>query len=191
MKKLFTLVAAMFVVISINATNEVTLWEGIITSTGWSGQYVLSDGGTELKNANAKAGDEMLFYLNGDEGWSAKIVEGHWGAAYAVFNAENLNADGVASLTLTQAILDAAYTQQYWGGTFILNGDGNVTLTKVTLKPATADGIRNAKLSTNVLDKDALMYNLAGQRVSSSYKGVVIQNGNPFFDIYTTRPIIT
>lgn len=108
------------------------------------------------------------------------MSRGHWGAEYAVFNAENLNADGVASLTLTQAILDAAYTQQYWGGTFILNGDGNVTLTKVTLKPATADGIRNAKLSTNVLDKDALMYNLAGQRVSSSYKGVVIQNGNPF-----------
>lgn len=182
MKKLFTLVVAMFAVITITAADEVTLWEGTITSTGWSGQSVLSDGGTELKNANAKAGDEVLFYFSGDEGWSAKIVEGHWGPEYAASNAGSLNADGAASLPLTQEILDKAYTQQWWGGTFILNGDGNVTLTKVTLKPATTNGILNAKMSTSANDKDAPMYNLAGQRVSSSYKGVVIQNGRKFLN---------
>lgn len=181
MKKLFTLIAAVFAVLSIHAADEVTLWEGTITSTGWSGQSVLSDGGTELKNANAKVGDEVLFYLTGDEGWSCKIVEGHWGPEYATFNAENLNADGAASLTLTQEILDAAYTQQWWGGTFILNGDGNVTLTKVTLKPAdSTTGISNIKASPSTLDANAPMYNLAGMRVTSSYKGVVIQNGRKF-----------
>lgn len=142
MKRILTLIAAMFAVISINAADEVTLWEETITSTGWSGQSVLSDSGIELKNANAKAGDEVLFYLSGDEGWTAKIVEGHWGPEYATFNAESLNAEGAASLTLTQEILDKAYTQQWWGGTFILNGEGNVTLTKVTLKPKdTTNGI--------------------------------------------------
>lgn len=181
MKKVFTFIAALFAVLSIHAADEVTLWEGTITSTGWSGQSVLSDSGTELKNANAKVGDEVMFYLSGDEGWTAKIVEGHWGPEYATFNAESLNANGAASLTLTQEILDAAYKQQWWGGTFILNGDGNVTLTKVTLKPVdTTNGILNAKMSTSAIDKDAPMYNLAGQRVSSSYKGVVIQNGRKF-----------
>lgn len=178
MKKLFTLIATVLAVLSIHAANEVTLWEGTITSTGWSGQSVLSDSGTELKNANAKVGDEILFYISGDEGWSCKIVEGHWGPEYASFNAESLNADGTASLTLTQEILDAAYKQQWWGGTFILNGDGNVTLTKVTLKLAdTTNGISNIKASASTLDANAPMYNLAGMRVARSYKGVVIQNG--------------
>lgn len=183
MKKLLTIIAALLVTLSINAADEVTLWEGTITSTGWSGQSVLSDGGTELKNANAKVGDEVLFYLSGDEGWTAKIVEGHWGAEYATFTAESLNADGAASLTLTQEILDAAYTQQWWGGTFILNADGNVTLTKVTLKPSgSSTGISNITASKATLDNNTPMYNLAGQRVSTSYKGVVIQNGRKFIN---------
>lgn len=85
MKRILTLIAAMFAVISINADDEVTLWEGTITSTGWSGQSVLSDSGIELKNANAKAGDEVLFYLSGDEGWTAKIVEGALGTGICNF----------------------------------------------------------------------------------------------------------
>ena len=45
----------------------------------------------------------------------------------------NLNANGgKIKVTLTQAMLDAAFTQQWWGGTFVLNGD-NVKVTKITL----------------------------------------------------------
>lgn len=40
--------------------------------------------------------------------------------------------DGKFGLELTQEILDAALTQQYWGGAFLLNGD-NIKCTKVTL----------------------------------------------------------
>lgn len=47
-----------------------------------------------------------------------------------------------------------------------------------------ADGIITAINSVNVekgtLNSDAPMYNLAGQRVSKSYKGVVIQNGKKY-----------
>ena len=33
---------------------------------------------------------------------------------------------------------------------------------------------------TKKADKDAPIYNMAGQRVSKTYKGVVIQNGKKF-----------
>ena len=41
--------------------------------------------------------------------------------------------------------------------------------------PSTTTGIDD--VTTVVNDKDAPVYNLAGQRVSKDYKGVVIQNG--------------
>ncbi len=114
---------------------EVVLWEGEITETGWTNQpYVLSDGGAELKAAGAKAGQKLYFYMSGDPGWQCKIQEGHWGAEYALFKEADRNAEGACVLTITQEMLNAAYTQQGWGGTFLLNGDGNVKLTKITLK---------------------------------------------------------
>ena len=39
---------------------------------------------------------------------------------------------GKFGITLTQEMLDAAYVQQWWGGTFVLNGD-DVRCTKITL----------------------------------------------------------
>ena len=44
---------------------------------------------------------------------------------------------------------------------------------------AIATGIRNTDM-TKKADKDAPIYNMAGQRVSKTYKGVVIQNGKKF-----------
>ena len=38
-------------------------------------------------------------------------------------------------------------------------------------------------IKTNNADKNAPLYNLAGQRVSKDYKGVVIQNGKKFFNL--------
>ena len=40
---------------------------------------------------------------------------------------------GKYGLVLTQAMLDAAYTQQWWGGVFVLNGD-NIKCTKITIE---------------------------------------------------------
>lgn len=38
-------------------------------------------------------------------------------------------------------------------------------------------------INANTADKNAPLYNLAGQRVSKDYKGVVIQNGKKFFNL--------
>ena len=125
---------------------EVVLWEGEAIADDWGNQpTILSDAGLELVDAGATAGQTLYFYFEPlEDAWQVKIVEGHWGPTYAAICSEgNDNGgeftvydlagnDGKFGLELTQEILDAALTQQYWGGAFLLNGD-NIKCTKVTL----------------------------------------------------------
>ncbi len=126
---------------------EVVLWEGEAIADDWGNQpNLLSDGGVELQAAGAQPGQEIRFYITPtDTFWQLEIVEGHWsGVTYAAYSspdaddggrfiAWDLDANGgYVPLTITQEMLDAAYVQQYWGGTFIGNAD-NVKITKITL----------------------------------------------------------
>ena len=127
-------------------SQEVTLWEGEVISDGWSGQGLLSDAGLELQEAGATAGQIVYFYIEPlVADWQLKIVEGHWGPTYLAVcaSAENtgdgeftpydLAANGgKVALTLTQEMLDTALTQQWWGNTFLIQGN-NVKCTKITL----------------------------------------------------------
>ena len=129
-------------------SQEVTLWEGELVADDWAAQpYALSDAGLELAAAGAQPGQIVYFYLEqiGADPWKLEIVEGHWGPSYAAlcaldgdteggkFTAYDLEANGgKVGVTLTQEMLDAAYVQQWWGGTFVLNGD-NTKCTKITL----------------------------------------------------------
>lgn len=128
---------------------ETTLWEGDMLVDDWKNDatFLLSDAGLELLEAGAKAGQKVHFYFEILESdWKVQIIEGHWGPTYASyctvgadtesgkFSEYDLVAnDGKISITLTEEILAAAYTQGYWGGTFLLNGD-NLKCTKVTLE---------------------------------------------------------
>ena len=130
---------------------EIVLWEGEAVADNWGNQpSLLSDAGVELQEAGAKVDQEVRFYITPFEGyennWKLKIVEGHWGPTYLAFTAAGSDTNngeftewdleangGYIPLTLTQEILDAAFTQQWWGGTFLANGD-KVTVTKITLK---------------------------------------------------------
>jgi len=125
---------------------EVVLWEGEAIADDWGNQpTILSDAGLELVDAGATAGQTLYFYFEPlEEAWQVKIVEGHWGPTYAAICSEGNDNGGEFTvydlagnggkfgLELTQEILDAALTQQYWGGAFLLNGD-NIKCTKVTL----------------------------------------------------------
>lgn len=128
-------------------SQEVTLWEGELIADDWGNQpYALSDAGLELQQAGAQAGQILNFYIEPlSADWKLEIVEGHWGPTYCSFcsigndteggkfTEYDLDANGGKyKLTLTQAMLDAAFVQQWWGGTFVLNGD-NVKVTKITL----------------------------------------------------------
>lgn len=128
-------------------SQETTLWEGEAIADNWGNQpYLLSDAGLELAAAGAKAGQQVKFYITPlADAWKVEIVEGHWGPTYCSycsvgndteggkFTEWDLAANGgCISITLTQAMLDAALTQQWWGGTFLANGD-KVKITKITL----------------------------------------------------------
>ena len=121
------------------------------------------------------------------------MTEGHWGGIIYRYAAKDLgpNADGservyeivdiskgYIDLVITEDILTKATTQQWWGGVFLLNGDGGLTVTKLTLiKKGGADAIQTAKTVNTV---NGVRYNLAGQKVDENYKGIVILNGKKF-----------
>ena len=128
-------------------SQEVDLWEGELIADDWANQpYALSDAGLELAAVGAQVGQILNFYIEPlAADWKLEIVEGHWGPTYCSFcsvgndteggkfTEYDLDANGGKyKLTLTQAMLDAAFTQQWWGGTFVLNGD-NVKVTKITI----------------------------------------------------------
>jgi len=127
---------------------EVTtvLWTGQAVADDWKDQpYVLSDAGQELKDAGVVAGDIISFHIVPLEAaWKIQFVEGHWGPTYASicsigndteggkFTEYDLDANkGYFSIVVTQEMLDAAFTQQWWGGVFVLNGD-NVVVDRIT-----------------------------------------------------------
>ncbi|MCF0198114.1 MAG: hypothetical protein HUK02_02170 [Bacteroidaceae bacterium] len=132
----------------IQTNAEKVLSEKELVADNWKDQpYALSDGGAELKDAGAKPGQKVHFYITPiDAMWKLEIVEGHWGPTYASYCAVGADTEqgkfteydldangGKVSVTLTQAMLDAAYTSGGWGGVFVLNGD-KVKCTKITLE---------------------------------------------------------
>ena len=127
---------------------ETTLWQGEAIADDWGNQpFIFSDAGAELAAVEAKAGQTIWFYFTPlEEAWKVQIYEGHWGPTYASicsigndtesgkFTEYDLAGNGGKyGLELTQEMLDAAYTQQWWGGVFLLNGD-NIKCTKVTIE---------------------------------------------------------
>lgn len=129
-------------------SQEVDLWEGELIVDDWTNQpYALSDAGVELQQVGAQPGQIVYFYLEqiGTDPWKLEILEGHWGPSYCCYCAVGTDTEGgkftecdlaanggKIGVTLTQEMLDAAFVQQWWGGTFVLNGD-NVKCTKITL----------------------------------------------------------
>jgi hypothetical protein len=116
--------------------SEITLWEG---SQECAGQpYLLSDGGAEFKENEVKAGQTIHFYITvGGSDWWFEAFEGHWGPKYGHWDSETNpeitdSGKGVVDLVLTQDMINAALTQQWWGGIFVLQGP--VTLTKITVE---------------------------------------------------------
>lgn len=178
------------------AGNEILLWEGEAISTGWANQPgLLSDGGAELTEAGAAVGDIIRFYCTApDDNWQCELTEGHWGGIIYRYAAKDLgpNEDGSAreyeivdlskgyiDLVITEDILTKATTQQWWGNVFLLNGDGGLTVTKLTLIKADETAINAAKVA-KAAKVDGDIYNLAGQKVSASYKGLVIKDGKKY-----------
>ncbi|MDE7456618.1 MAG: hypothetical protein K2M96_07925 [Prevotella sp.] len=117
---------------------ERTIWEGNEDLSDGHQPYIGSDAGAEFKEVDAAAGNVVRFYIEPtDPEWYFEVYEGHWGPLYGKWTGENtdlvVGQQGAVALTLTQAMIDAAYQQQWWGGIFVVQG--KVKLTKVTVAP--------------------------------------------------------
>lgn len=86
----------------------------------------------------------------------------------------NLNGSGVLVVVLTEADLAVLKEQ----GGVCLAGHGIFVQKISILKTSTPTGISNATVAPAT--KSSKIYNLAGQQVDASYKGVVIKNGKKY-----------
>ena len=124
------------ITISWENPTEVTIWEGSVDCS--SQPYIGHDAGQEFIDNDVKAGQTVHFYIEvSGSDWWFECFEGHWGPWYGKWTGETnpeitAAGKGVADLVLTQAMIDAALTQQWWGGIFVVQG--SATLTKVTVE---------------------------------------------------------
>ena len=127
---------------------ESLVWEGNeLMDWGNNQPYIGTDTAPEFAEAGVQEGWKVRFYGEATGQWQFQVFEGHWGPPYAKwanFNPDDNDGtvqilDGAEGevclvLPLTQAMIDAAYTQQWWGGIFVVQG-ANFVLKKVTVCP--------------------------------------------------------
>lgn len=184
---------------SLGSLPEITLWNGWETISAYD-TYVLSDGGTELSNANAKEGDVIRFYftrLNDNNNYIyAQIWEGHLKIQYYKFDftLENWEYDYSVDITVTADMLSYAYTPQDWGGTFAIFG-GNLAIKMISLIPsdyifsksredntdATLPGATSIQ-TVATQETDATIFTIDGKRINGNglKPGVYVKGGKKF-----------
>ena len=62
----------------------------------------------------------------------------------------------------------------------VVGDDGGFGIQSVTISGGTPTGISNLEASASA--KSSTLYNLAGQQVSESYKGIVVKNGKKYLN---------
>lgn len=111
-----------------NSEIVTVLWSGM-AELGWSGNgqvYLGEDGGQQLIDAEAKAGDILRIKFQPTAAdWQVQIWEGHWGGMYDEIKAENYDLEGndyYYNITLTDELLATFTTKQWWGGLVLVQG---------------------------------------------------------------------
>lgn len=166
------------------ATTSTQIWSGECVFGNWTGGFsVPAD-----KFANASAGDVLEFVYTTDTETTEK-----WWQFKTIFagtedvltsNKADLNEYGCATVasgsTSYKIVLNAEDIARLKETGLFVNGHFNivtaVNLIQAVKEPST--GISNAFVVTPA--KDSKTFNLAGQQVGASYKGVVIKNGKKF-----------
>lgn len=164
------------------------IWEGNASfGVAWDWNSTIGLAGSAF--VNVKSGDSLILTFATDkeaEYSQLKVLFGQWGnqthgmpsalkenadPAYDTFNVEadqtyytiKLTDEDIATLK-SQGVRISGY---------------NVTLTNINSKVVVPTGISNT-IAAPVANPNAPIFNLAGQKVSKAYKGVVIQNGKKF-----------
>lgn len=166
------------------ATTSSQIWSGECVFGSWeSGFSVPAE-----KFANASAGDVLEFVYTTDpetteKWWQFKTIFAGTQEALSS-NKSDLNEYDCATVasgsTSYKIVLNAEDIAKLKVTGLFVNGHYNI-VTAVNLIQTVKDpstGINNALVAPAA--KNAKVYNLAGQQVNASYKGVVIQNGKKY-----------
>ena len=121
---------------------ETTIWEGSETISGWNGVTLGSE--DAFINAGIQEGDVVrIYYTAPDDGtwWDIQLVDGHWSnLSLAELDGGNeIKSDNFPggsqsfSFNVTPEVLAQLTGLQGWGGAMIINGEGGVTITRISL----------------------------------------------------------
>lgn len=166
------------------ATTSSQIWSGECVFGSWeSGFSVPAE-----KFANASAGDVLEFVYTTDpetteKWWQFKTIFAGTQEALSS-NKSDLNeydcATVVSGSTSYKIVLNAEDIAKLKVTGLFVNGHYNIVTAVNLIQPVKdpSTGINNALVAPTA--KNAKVYNLAGQQVNASYKGVVIQNGKKY-----------
>ena len=166
------------------ATTSSQIWSGECVFGSWeSGFSVPAE-----KFANASAGDVLEFVYTTDpetteKWWQFKTIFAGTQEALSS-NKSDLNeydcATVVSGSTSYKIVLNAEDIAKLKVTGLFVNGHYNIVTAVNLIQPVKdpSTGINNALVAPAA--RNAKVYNLAGQQVNASYKGVVIQNGKKY-----------
>lgn len=120
---------------------EKTIWEGSEIVTGWSGKGFAEQ--DAFINAGIKESDVVRIYFNApeDNWWDIQLVDGHWSnlSVPELDGGNEIKSDfypsgsQMFSFAVTPEILAQLTKIDTWGNAFIINGDGNIEITRISL----------------------------------------------------------
>lgn len=166
------------------ATTSSQIWSGECVFGSWeSGFSVPAE-----KFANASAGDVLEFVYTTDpetteKWWQFKTIFAGTQEALSS-NKSDLNEYDCATVasgsTSYKIVLNAEDIAKLKVTGLFVNGHYNIVTAVNLIQPVKdpSTGINNALVAPTA--KNAKVYNLAGQQVNASYKGVVIKNGKKY-----------
>ena len=162
------------------AKGEQVVWEGSSNfGTSWDGSLAVQISADKF--AYAKSGATFTFYYdcNSDADYSQiGICDGSWNTLSSAKDADpqwgTINVGGTTSYTTTLSDDDIKTIQS---GGMVIKGY-NATLTKVTFTNPTTDGISSVQTTKKV--NEGATFNLTGQRVGKTFRGMVIRNGKKY-----------
>lgn len=143
-------------------------------------KMLLVEGNTlriEYKNFEYESEDDRYYQVQVMGSWWT-ILNSTFAMAGVDVGSKNaiINLDGSGVLDIVLNATDVETLKQQGG--LLLAGHG-ILVQKISVLKGDASGISNT-IAAPVANPNAPIFNLAGQKVSKAYKGVVIQNGKKF-----------
>lgn len=122
---------------------ETFIWQGSAIINGWAG-VTFGDDRYIWQTLGAKVGDQVrIYYTAPEEGWwDLQLVNGCWdnlslnelgGGNEIKQDAGFPGGSQIFTFEITEEVLACLNTDKGWGGAFVINGDGNVEITGISL----------------------------------------------------------